>query len=76
MDRRAFLVAGGAVAVVGLTGAAARAAVRWPIFEWARPAGFFFPGELVVEPPALALYDDGTAYADAAAGLPLRHPEA
>ncbi|MBM2618450.1 hypothetical protein JIG36_23100 [Actinoplanes sp. LDG1-06] len=76
MDRRAFLVAGGAAAVVGLTGVAARAAVRWPIFEWARPTGFFFPGELVQTPPPLAVYDDGTAYADATASFPLRARQA
>ena len=72
MDRRTLLVAGGAAAVLRLTGAPARAAVRVPIFEWARPGGFFFPGEGVLTPPALTVYDDGTGFADAAASLPLR----
>jgi hypothetical protein len=72
MDRRTLLVAGGAAAVVGLTGAPARAAALVPIFEWARPGGFFFPGEGVLDPPALAVYHDLTGFADAAASLPLR----
>ncbi|GID30922.1 hypothetical protein [Paractinoplanes brasiliensis] len=76
MDRRAFLSAGGAAAVAGLTGSAARAAVRPPVFEWARPAGFFFPGELVLTPPPLAVYADDTAYAEASASLRLRDREA
>ncbi|WP_250006493.1 hypothetical protein [Actinoplanes sp. M2I2] len=71
MDRRTLLAAGAAIAVAGLTGEPARAATRRPIFEWARPGGFF-PGEGFLTPPALAVYDDGTAYADAAATLPLR----
>ncbi len=72
MDRRTLLVAGGAAAVLGLTGSPARAAARWPIFEWARPGGFFFPGEGLLTPPPLAVYDDNTGFADAAASLPLR----
>ncbi|WP_253236484.1 hypothetical protein [Paractinoplanes aksuensis] len=71
-----MLVAGGAIAVAGLTGAPARAAARRPIFEWARPGGFFFPGEGVLIPPPLAIYDDRTAYADASASLPLRPRQA
>ena len=76
MDRRTLLGAGGAIAVVGLTGAPARAAVRRPIFEWTRPGGFFFPGEGILTPPPLAIYDDNTAYADASASLPLRPRQA
>ncbi|WP_127506545.1 hypothetical protein [Actinoplanes solisilvae] len=72
MDRRTLLVAGGAAAVLGLTGTPARAAARLPIFEWARPGGFFFPGEGVLDPPPLAVYDDNTGFADATASLPLR----
>jgi hypothetical protein len=43
----------------------------WPLFEWEQPGGFFNPGEGVMQPPQLAVYADGTAYADAAARLPL-----
>ncbi|WP_250029954.1 hypothetical protein [Paractinoplanes maris] len=76
MDRRTLLLAGGALAGAVLIGAPAHAAARRPVFEWARPGGFFFPGEGVLTPPALAVYDDHTAYADAAAGLPLRPRQA
>lgn len=43
----------------------------WPLFEWQQPGGFFNPGEGVMQPPPLAVYGDGTAYADAAARLRL-----
>ncbi|MBU2668988.1 hypothetical protein KOI35_36300 [Actinoplanes bogorensis] len=68
MDRRAFLVAGGAAVVVGLGGAGARAAVRERVFEWSRRGGLRLP--------ILAVYDDNTAYADATASLPLRPRQA
>ncbi|GAB2578053.1 hypothetical protein Aab01nite_10420 [Paractinoplanes abujensis] len=63
----------GAAAGAAGSEATAQAAARWPIFEWARPTGFFFPGGLVLPPPPLAVYEDGTAYADATASLPLHH---
>ncbi|MGK5682705.1 hypothetical protein [Actinoplanes sp. URMC 104] len=72
MNRRTLLVAGGAVAVAGLTGAPARAAEGRLVFEWARPGGFFFPGVGVLAPPPLAVYDDHTGFADATTSLPLR----
>jgi hypothetical protein len=43
----------------------------WPLFEWDQPGGFFNPGEGVMRPPALAVYGDNTAYADAAQRLVL-----
>jgi len=75
MDRRRFLVAGMSVAVAATsTATPARAAVQWPLFEWEQPGGFFFPGEAVLQPPTLAVYDDCTAFADA--GHRLRLPQA
>jgi hypothetical protein len=44
---------------------------NWPLFEWEQPGGFFNPGEGIMQPPRLAVYGDGTAYADAAAWLKL-----
>lgn len=44
---------------------------NWPIFEWEQPGGFFNPGEGIMLPPRLAVYGDGTAYADAATRLAL-----
>ncbi|MFF5083701.1 hypothetical protein ACFY36_42190 [Actinoplanes sp. NPDC000266] len=73
MDRRTFLTtAAGAFTVlaVGAGGVPSR-----PMFEWSRPGGFFKPGAGVFEPPPLVVYDDGTAYADAAASLRLRAAE-
>ncbi|XVU21291.1 hypothetical protein ACQPZJ_28950 [Actinoplanes sp. CA-054009] len=73
MDRRTFLTtAAGAFTLlaVGAGGVPGR-----PIFEWSRPGGFFNPGMGVFEPPPLAVHDDGTAYADAAASLRLRASE-
>jgi hypothetical protein len=43
----------------------------WPLFEWEQPGGFFNPGQGIMQPPRLAVYGDGTAYADAAARLAL-----
>ncbi|MET7418753.1 hypothetical protein [Dactylosporangium sp. NPDC005555] len=67
MKRRTMLVAGGVFAGSLLGGGAAHAAVQWPMFEWERQRGFFFPGEGIMQPPPLAVYGDGEAYADAAA---------
>jgi hypothetical protein len=44
---------------------------NWPLFEWEQPGGFFDPGQGVMRPPRLAVYGDGTAYADVAARLVL-----
>jgi hypothetical protein len=44
---------------------------NWPLFAWEQPGGYFNPGEGVMQPPRLAVYGDGTAYADADARLRL-----
>ncbi|MFG1994093.1 hypothetical protein ACGFJ7_29390 [Actinoplanes sp. NPDC048988] len=69
MDRRTFLAAAAgafSVLAIGAGGVPSR-----PLFAWSRPGGFFAPGVGVFEPPPLVVYDDGTAYADAAASLRL-----
>jgi hypothetical protein len=74
MDRRTFLTtAGAAVALLttGATPAGAALPTSTPLFEWSRPGGFFNPGVGLLQPPPLAVYDDGTAYADAYASLRL-----
>src|SRR5690242_15879544 len=73
MDRRTFLTtAAGAFSLlaIGAGGVPSR-----PMFEWSRPGGFFNPGVGVFEPPPLVVFDDGTAYADAAASLRLPSAE-
>ncbi|GAA0501619.1 hypothetical protein Ade02nite_93760 [Paractinoplanes deccanensis] len=69
MDRRTFLTCAAGTAVA-LCAAGAGTPAR-PLFEWSRPGGFFAPGRGVLQPPPLVVYDDGTAYADAAASLRL-----
>ncbi|MEV4344733.1 hypothetical protein AB0J83_09675 [Actinoplanes sp. NPDC049596] len=72
MDRRTFLTAtAGAAVALAVGGAASAAPPERVLFEWYRPGGFFNPGVGVFEPPPLAVYDDGTAFADAAASLRL-----
>lgn len=81
MDRRRFLLVGGAAAFAASTirptaAAWASTDTGLPVFEWSRPGGFFAPGQAVMDPPRLAVADDNTAYADAAATLRLSADEA
>jgi len=76
MDRRRFLIAGVSAAAAATSAATpAHAAVQWPLFEWEQPGGFFFPGEAVLQPPPLAVYDDCVAFADAGYRQRLPQPD-
>ncbi|GAA3196294.1 hypothetical protein GCM10010532_014190 [Dactylosporangium siamense] len=70
------MLAGGVFAGSLLGGGVAHAAVQWPMFEWEKRGGFFSPGVGVMEPPLLAVYGDGEAYADAVAHRYLSGPQA